>query len=135
MTQQVLPTRRGRTVARIFAVLRQLAVPVALPLLQIRSRLFAKYVTLFVVLASVALLANGALEIWFCYREDKVHVIRIQREQAEGAATKIGQFIKGIEAQLGWTVQLPWDSGTFQQRRIDARRLLRQVSAISELEQ
>jgi signal transduction histidine kinase len=135
MTQQVLPTRRGRTVARILAVLRQLAVPVALPLLRIRSHLFAKYVTLFVGLASVALLANGALEIWFFYREDKVHVIRIQREQAEGAATKIGQFIKGIEAQLGWTVQLPWDSGTFQQRRIDARRLLRQVSAISELEQ
>ena len=32
-------------------------------------------------------------------------------------------------------MQVPWDATTFQQRRIDAWRLLRQVSAISEFEQ
>src|SRR5262249_38556321 len=62
-------------------------------------------------------------------------LIRIEREQADGAAAKISQFVKGIEAQLGWTVQVPWDANTFRQRQIDAWRLLRQVSAISELEQ
>src|SRR5262249_32923731 len=68
-------------------------------------------------------------------REQEASLTRIEREQAEGAAAKIGQFVKGIEAQLGWTVQVPWDASTFQQRRIDAWRLLRQVSAITELEQ
>ncbi len=119
-------------VASILAAIR---VPEVLPFWPVRSRLYVKYVTLLVALVSAALLTNGALEIWFFYREHKASLIRIQREQAEGAAAKIGQFVKGIEAQLGWTVQLPWDASTFAQRRIDAWRLLRQVSAISELEQ
>lgn len=138
--RRAYPVRRqatlfGGAVAWMLAAVRQYAVPTATSFSRIRSRLFTKYVALFVALVSVALLVNGALEIWFFYREHRASLIRIQREQAEVAATKISQFIKGIEAQLGWTVQLPWDASTFQQRRIDAWRLLRQVSAISELEQ
>ena len=48
---------------------------------------------------------------------------------------KIGQFIKEIESQLGWTTQLPWSASTLEQRRFDALRLLRQVPAITELAQ
>jgi signal transduction histidine kinase len=125
----------GGAAAWIFAATRHWAIPAVMPILRIRSRLFVKYVTLFVALASVALLANGSSEIWFFYREQRESLIRIQREQAEVAATKISQFVKGIEAQLGWTVQLPWDASTFRQRQIDAWRLLRQVSAVSELQQ
>jgi signal transduction histidine kinase len=135
MSQQAPPTLSGGSATWILAALRQFAVPAVMPFLPVRSRLFVKYVALFVALVSVALLANGASEIWFVYREHKASLIRIEREQAEGAAVKIGQFVKSIEAQLGWTVQLPWDASTFAQRRIDAWRLLRQVSAISELEQ
>jgi signal transduction histidine kinase len=62
-------------------------------------------------------------------------LIRIQHEQAEAAAAKIGQFIKEIESQLGWTTQLPWSVGSIEQRRFDALRLLRQVPAITELAQ
>jgi signal transduction histidine kinase len=115
--------------------MRYIRMPEAMPFLPVRSRIFVKYVTLLVALVSVALLANGASEIWFFYREYKASLIHIQSEQAEGAAAKISQFVKSIEAQLGWTVQVPWDATTFQQRRIDAWRLLRQVSAITELEQ
>src|ERR671927_314191 len=57
------------------------------------------------------------------------------REQAESAAAKIGQFIKEIESQVGWTTQLPWSAGTIDQRRFDGLRLLRQVPAITELSQ
>jgi signal transduction histidine kinase len=110
-------------------------MPEVPPFFPVRSRLFAKYVALFVATVSLTLLANGALEIWFLNQEQEASLIRIEREQADGAAAKISQFVNGIEAQLGWTVQVPWDSSTFQQRRIDAWRLLRQVSAISELEQ
>ena len=58
----------------------------------------------------VALLTNGLFEICFSYREHKAALTRIQREQAEAAAAKIGQFIKEIEGQIGWTTQLPWSA-------------------------
>jgi signal transduction histidine kinase len=110
------------------------AAPEARPS-RIRSRLFTKYVALFVAVVGVALLSNGIFEVFFYYREHKAALIRIQHEQAEAAATKIGQFIKEIESQLGWTTQLPWSAGSIEQRRFDALRLLRQVPAITELAQ
>src|SRR5436853_3472835 len=100
---------------------------------KVRSRLFIKYVALFVAVVGVALLTNGIFEVFFYYREHKAALIRVQREQAEAAAAKISQFIKEIESQLGWTTQLPWSAA--QDRRFDALRLLRQVPAITELAQ
>jgi signal transduction histidine kinase len=102
---------------------------------KIRSRLFTKYVALFVAVVGVALLSNGIFEVFFYYREHKAALIRIQHEQAEAAAAKISQFIKEIESQLGWTTQLPWSAGSIEPRRFDALRLLRQVPAITELAQ
>jgi signal transduction histidine kinase len=101
----------------------------------IRTRLFTKYVALFVAVVGVALLSNGIFEVFFYYREHKAALIRIQHEQAVAAAAKITQFIKEIESQLGWTTQLPWSTGSIQDRRFDALRLLRQVPAITELAQ
>ena len=77
-----------------------------------RRRLFTKYVALFVAVVCVALLSNGIFDVYFYYQEHKASLIRIQREQAEAAAAKIGQFIKEIESQLGWTTQLPWSAGS-----------------------
>lgn len=102
---------------------------------RIRSRLFTKYVALFVAVVAVALLSNGMFEVIFYYREHKAALIRIQHEQAEAAAAKISQFIKEIESQLGWTTQLPWSAASLENRRFDALRLLRQVPAITELAQ
>src|SRR5882757_9974260 len=102
---------------------------------KIRSRLFTKYVALFVAVVGVALASNGIFEVFFYYREHKAALIRIQREQAEAAAAKISQFIKEIESQVGWTTQLPWSAGTIDQRRFDGLRLLRQVPAITEITQ
>ena len=100
-----------------------------------RSRLFLKYAGLFVAVVSVALLVNGLFEIWGSYRTHKATLIQIQHEQAEAAATKIGQFVNEIQSQLGWTTQLLWSTETIEQRRFDALRLLRQVPAITELSQ
>src|SRR4051794_20877726 len=102
---------------------------------KVRARLFAKYVALFVAVVGVALLSNGIFEVFFYYREHKAALIRIQHEQAEAAAAKIGQFIKEIESQLGWTTQLPWSGKSVEDRRFDALRLLKQVPAITELAQ
>ncbi len=125
-------TPEGRTLAAS-------PVPAAAPAgpsrTRVRSRLFTKYVALFVAVVGVALLSNGIFEVFFYYREHKAALIRIQHEQAEAAAAKISQFVKEIESQLGWTTQLPWSAGSIEQRRFDALRLLRQVPAITELAQ
>jgi HAMP domain-containing protein len=102
---------------------------------RLRIGLFLKYVALVFAVVLVALITNGAFELWFSYQEYKSSLIRIQREQAEAAADKIGQFVHEIEAQVGWTTQLPWSDSTFEQRRFDGSRLLRQVPAITELSQ
>src|SRR5215475_14304317 len=109
--------------------------PAKAPVAKTRRRLFTKYVALFVAVVCIALVSNGIFDVFFYYQEHKVSLIRIQREQAEAAAAKIGQFIKEIESQLGWTTQLPWSAGSIEQRRFDALRLLRQVPAITELAQ
>src|SRR5262249_33814595 len=79
--------------------------------------LFRKYVALFVAVVCVALITNGVFEVWFLYQEHKASLIRIQREQADAAASKIARFIKEIESQIGWTTQLPWSAGSVEQRR------------------
>ena len=84
----------------------QQGAPTDVPIPKTRRRLFTKYVGLFVAVVSVALLSNGIFDVFFYYQ------IRIQREQAQAAAAKIGQFIKEIESQLGWTTQLPWSAGS-----------------------
>jgi signal transduction histidine kinase len=101
----------------------------------VRSRLFVKYVALLIAVVVLALVANGAFEVWFSYREHKSALIDTQRLQAQAAADKIEEFVTQIDSQVGWTTQLPWTDGTLDQRRFDALRLLRQVPAITELAQ
>jgi signal transduction histidine kinase len=129
------PIDFGAVIARVSATARPITSSSLLPNLDVRARLFRKYVALFVTTVCVVLLANGLLDIWFSYQDHKAYLIRIQREQAEAAASKIGQFVKEIEAQLGWTVQSLWTASSIEQRRIDAMRLLRLVPAITELVQ
>src|ERR1700681_1641929 len=102
---------------------------------EISGPLFRKYVGLFLAVVCVALLSNGLFEIIFSYREHTDALVRIQREQAEGAAEKIGHFVKEIENQIGWTTQLTWSASTIEERRFDGLRLLRQVPGITELAQ
>ena len=49
------------------------------------------------------------------------------------AASKIDQFVKDIEKQIGWTTQFPWTTVTVEQWRIDVARLFSQAPAITEL--
>jgi signal transduction histidine kinase len=114
--------------------------PVKLPMpasnwRRIGGPLFHKYFALFLAVVCIVLFSNALFEFVFIYRDHRSSLIRIQREQAEGAAAKIGRFIVEIENQLAWTAQLPWSASTIDQRRYDGLRLLRQVPAITELAQ
>src|SRR5262245_46497496 len=101
--------------------------------LTVRPTLFWKYVVLFTLVTSAALVIDGLVDIWFTFRDHRAALFRIQKEQASSAASKITEFIREIEAQLGWTTHLSWATTPIDQRALDARRLLRQVPAIAEL--
>jgi signal transduction histidine kinase/CheY-like chemotaxis protein len=101
----------------------------------VQRPLFRKYAMIFVAVVCSVLATNGALDIWFSYQEQKNLLVRIQREQAEAAATNIAQFIKEIENQLGWATLLPWNASTFDEWRLDVVRLLRQAPALTEVSQ
>ncbi len=98
-----------------------------------RGKLFRKYVVLFVSLVSGALLASGAIEIYFSYQENKAALVALQREQALAAAARIEQFIREIERQVSWASQPQIGvRATLEQRRFDFLRLQRQVPAVTE---
>lgn len=99
----------------------------------VHSGLFRKYVAIFAAVLGSALLINGLINIWFMYDDNRASLGRLQMEQASAAASKITQFVGEIEAQIGWTTHLSWALPDLEQRELDARRLLRQVPAISEL--
>jgi signal transduction histidine kinase len=107
--------------------------PLRKPVVQARGQLFRKYVTLFAAVVAVALVANGLIDAWFSYQEQRSLLIRMQRQQAETAAMRISQFVKEIESQMGWLAQVPWSASTLEEWQFDSVRLLRQVPAITEI--
>ena len=101
-----------------------------------RGRLFWKYVVLFALLVSAALLTSGLVELYFSYRENLASLVALQREQAAGAAARIEAFIRDIERQVGWASQGQLGTRqTVEQRRFEFIRLQRQAPAVTEVSQ
>jgi signal transduction histidine kinase len=95
--------------------------------------LFRKYIVALVLLVAAALCVNVAVEFWFGYRESKAALLALQQEKADAAAQRIGEFVTGVERQIGWTTLPLWGAAPIDQRRFDFVRLLRQVPAITDL--
>src|SRR5262249_39486052 len=99
------------------------------------GRLFRKYAAIFVGAVCLALVTNGAFDMWFSYQEQRALLVQIQRGQAESAASEISQFVDEIETQMAWVTPLPWNAITFEEWRFDVVRMLRQVPAVTEIAQ
>jgi signal transduction histidine kinase len=99
---------------------------------RVRGRLFLKYVAFFVTVVCLALVCNDLLQLRFSIRDYTAMSIRLQQEQADAAAAKIGQFVREIEGQLGWVANLAWDDSNLDEWRFDLVRLLHQVPPIME---
>ncbi len=97
--------------------------------------LFPKYALLIIALVATLLVASGAVGLYFSYRENLDHVVALQQEKAQAAATRIELYIAGIEQQLGWTAFPVVDAGAdpMAARRLDYTKLLRQEHAITEV--
>jgi adenylate cyclase len=100
---------------------------------QPKRPLFAKYFAMFFAAVVLPLLANGASEAWFGYRDRIASINHLLHVESNAAAGKIQTFIDGINGQLSWTVRLQWGDGVDSSHRFETVRLMRQVPAISEL--
>src|ERR1700736_4688955 len=98
-----------------------------------RRPLFYKYFLALFVAVVVPLIANGASEAWFGYRDQRAMLSARLRAEAVSAAGKISAFLDDITDQLQWTVQLPWRDGIDERHRFDVLRLMRQVPAVVEV--
>ncbi|HEX4184221.1 MAG TPA: adenylate/guanylate cyclase domain-containing protein [Xanthobacteraceae bacterium] len=110
-----------------------MSVPEATAAAQPRRPLFQKYFAALFVAVVVPLLANGASEAWFGYRDQRVTLSQRLHAEAGTSAGKIQAFLDDITDQLQWTVQLPWREGIDERRRFDVLRLMRQVPAVVEI--
>ncbi len=100
----------------------------------IRLRLFAKYAALIVALVGGALVASGAISLYFAYGESRQALLALQREKADAAAYRIEQYVRGLEHEIGWTAlpRVQEGSSASEQRRIEFLKLLRQAPQITE---
>jgi class 3 adenylate cyclase len=100
---------------------------------RVRRPLFRKYFIALFAAVVIPLLANGASEAWFGYRDHRVLLDQRLKLESAAAASKIQDFLDGIRDQMQWAVQLPWTEGGDERHRFDALRVLRQVPAIVDL--
>ena len=86
------------------------------------GRLFRKYVLWTMALVCGALLASGAISIYFSYQENKSALSLVQHEKAVAAAARIEQFIRQIEQQLSFAALPQLGTAGGDERRIEIGR-------------
>ena len=102
-----------------------------------RGRLFRKYVAVLILLVGGMLLLSSVVNLYFSYRQTKAALIRLQRQQALAAASRIEQFVTGIEREVRAAMETPFADPALarEQREIDFLRLIRDQPAITEIVQ
>jgi GAF domain-containing protein len=100
-----------------------------------RGRLFRKYLLLILSLVTIALLASGAISLYFTYQETKASLASLQHEKALAAASRIEQYIGRIEQQLAYAALPQLDASDVELRRIEFLKLLRQAPEVTDIAQ
>jgi signal transduction histidine kinase len=100
-----------------------------------RGRLFRRYLLLIITLVTLALLASGAISVYFTYQETKAALASLQHEKAIAAASRIEQYVHQIEQQLGYAVLPQLDANDVELRRIEFLKLLRQAPEVTDVAQ
>src|SRR5450432_345931 len=100
-----------------------------------RGRLFRKYLLLILTLVTGALLASGAISVYFSYQEIKAGLSNLQHEKAVAAASRIEQYIHTIEQQLAYAALPQLDAADIELRRIEFLKLLRQAPEVTDIAQ
>ncbi len=103
-----------------------------------QTTLFKKYALIFSALIGGSLLLSGLLGISYAYQENRLALIKLQREKAEAAAARIAQYLFDIEKRIGITnvssgVNRTTGVGAVLEQRSQELQWLRRTSAINEL--
>src|SRR2546422_5303396 len=100
-----------------------------------RRRIFRKYVVIVVGLVTGAVVASGAVEAYFAFRDNEASLVQIQREKASAAASAIEQFIGEVERDIGTSLHPgEVDEASIRRRYADFIRILHQVPSLTELD-
>jgi signal transduction histidine kinase len=100
-----------------------------------RGRLFRKYLLLILSLVTIALLASGAISVYFSYQENKSALASLQHEKALAAASRIEAYIEQIVKQLSYAALPQLDASDIELRRIEFLKLLRQAPEVTDIAQ
>jgi diguanylate cyclase (GGDEF)-like protein len=100
--------------------------------LSVKTTLFKKFALILSALIGLSLLLSGALSIYYSYRENQQALVKLQREKAEAAATRIAQYLFDIEKRIGVTAVMPQDVVPLDKRMTEIQ-LLRRTVAINEI--
>jgi signal transduction histidine kinase len=103
----------------------------------LRGRVFYKYAAVLILLVGGVLFASSVVNLYFSYQQTKAALVRLERQQALAAASRVEQFVQGIEQQVRAAMEVPFSDAAMvrEQREIDFLRLLRDVPAIIEIVQ
>jgi len=100
-----------------------------------RSRLFRKYFVPIMLLVTGALLASGAISVYFSYQENKAALASLQREKAVSAAARIEQFVRQVEQQLSFAALPQLGEEGSEQRRLEFYKLLKLMQEVTDISQ
>ncbi|HXT04025.1 MAG TPA: GAF domain-containing protein, partial [Casimicrobiaceae bacterium] len=100
-----------------------------------RGRLFRRYLLLIITLVTIALLTSGGISVYFTYQETRASLASLQHEKAIAAASRIEQYIRQIQQQLGYAALPQFDANDFELRRIEFLKLLRQAPEVTDVAQ
>jgi len=97
--------------------------------------LFRKYFALILALVCGALLASGAIGVYFSYQENKAAIASLQHEKAVTAAARIEAFMQQIVRQLRFAALPQLGVAGVEQRHLEFIKLLRLVPAVTDVAQ
>ena len=96
-----------------------------------KTSLLRRYAVYLSALLSMALLASGAVELYFTYHETRAFIDELQAEKARAAAVQIEQFLHSLENQLKAALLVPGDtSSDMRQIQIELLKILRSTPAL-----
>lgn len=100
-----------------------------------KRSLFRRYAGVIMLLVGATLLAGGVAELVLNYRDTRSHIDKVQRLQAQAAASRIEQYLKVGERLVSDMSTLPWASGLLntRDRRDEYYRLMKLAPAVSEI--
>lgn len=97
------------------------------------KRISVRYAAAIFLVVGTAMVAQGLVTTWFAWTEARRLVAETQVARVAGATDRIEHFVRDIETRLRSLVATPWLVRDDEDRRIDALRLMREVTPIAEL--